>query len=91
LSDLGFERTNGDPTLGGGNLPRVLTPFARSGFVSVDIFNLLGQKIESLFRGEVGSGSYSVQWDGSKWSGGVCFYQLKAHGFVETRRMLLVK
>lgn len=61
------------------------------GFVSLEIFNTLGEKISTLVSGVLKSGSYSYKWNASNFSSGVYFYQLKAGNFVKTGKMLLMK
>lgn len=55
----------------------------------LNIFNILGQEIES-FTGH-DQGSVSVTWDAGEFASGVYFYQLQAGNFKETKRMLLLK
>ena len=66
------------------NLPRTTV-------VQIDIFDILGRKIEALVNTERPAGSHSVVWDGSEKPSGVYFYRLKAGEYSETRKMLLVK
>ena len=57
----------------------------------LDIFNLLGQKIETLFEGHQQAGEHSVAWDASGFSSGIYFYKLVAGDKVFTKRMTVVK
>ncbi|MFQ5652188.1 MAG: alpha/beta hydrolase-fold protein [bacterium] len=64
--------------------------------VTLEIFNLLGQRIRSLVHTKQRAGTYSVQWDGRTNAGaqvasGVYIYRLRATGLVESRKMLLVR
>ena len=59
--------------------------------VELTIFNLLGQKIETLLDKKQKTGSYKVQWDASGFASGVYYYRLKAGDFVKVRKMLLLK
>jgi len=64
--------------------------------VSLDIYNIMGQKVQSLVKGTLPAGSHTVTWDGTDLSGvqvatGVYFYRLKAGDDIETRKMLLMK
>ena len=68
----------------------------RSSSVSLDVFNILGQRIRTLVNGDCEAGDYSLQWDGRDGRGlgvatGVYFYRLQAGDFVETKRMLFLK
>jgi flagellar hook assembly protein FlgD len=67
-----------------------------AGNVEIAVYNLLGQKIKTLFNGYRPTGPYYVMWDGRNASGhavssGVYFYRLEAKNFSKTKKMLLVK
>jgi hypothetical protein len=59
--------------------------------VSLDIYDLLGRKIETLVSGKQEAGTHSVVWDGRDKSSGIYFYKLQVGDFTETKRMLLLK
>ncbi|MCP4703636.1 MAG: T9SS type A sorting domain-containing protein [candidate division Zixibacteria bacterium] len=63
----------------------------RAEFVTVEIFNILGEKVESLVSKELTAGSYSVTWDAGNISSGIYFYKINAGEFSETKKMTLVK
>ena len=63
-----------------------------SGLVSLDVFNVLGQKVESLVTGNFSAGSHSVRWNAAGQPSGVYFYRLNVDGnHVATKRMVLLK
>ncbi len=69
---------------------------AKSGFVTLQIYDLLGRKVRALVSQELSSGYKSVIWDGKNDDGeavasGVYFYQLKVGDFSEPKKMLLLK
>jgi len=64
---------------------------AQSGDVTVDVFNVAGQKIDTLVDGFMDAGQHSVVWDASGFSAGVYFYTVKAGDFSRTLKMTLVK
>ncbi len=71
-------------------------PENRSIDVTLDVFNILGQKVISLFEGKANPGVNVVNWEGTESSGqpaasGIYFYRLKAESFTETRKMVLLK
>jgi len=60
------------------------------------IFNLNGQLIRTLFNGTIGPGLHSVIWDATNQAdepvpSGLYIYQMKAKGFIQAGRMLLLK
>jgi methionine-rich copper-binding protein CopC len=64
--------------------------------VSVDIFNVRGQRIDRLVNATHEPGVYSVEWngtasDGSPVSSGIYFCRITARDFTATRKMALVK
>ncbi|MBD3234181.1 MAG: T9SS type A sorting domain-containing protein [candidate division Zixibacteria bacterium] len=59
--------------------------------VSLDIYNILGQKVKRLVSGYQQAGEHSIRWDASANSSGVYFYRLSAGDYTQTRRMILVK
>lgn len=59
--------------------------------VTITIFNMTGQIVDRLVNQKQEPGFYSVQWDARNISTGVYFYQIKADGFQQVRKMLLIK
>jgi hypothetical protein len=71
----------------------------KSAFVVLQIFNALGQEVSSLVNEQLDAGTYQVTWNSSGAPSGIYFYRLQVRqmdggevgGFVETKRMILVK
>jgi hypothetical protein len=64
--------------------------------VSLEIYNVLGQRVNTLVNGEMPAGDHTVTWDGRNSSGGsvssgVYFYRIQATNFVETKKMMMLK
>ena len=59
--------------------------------VTLRIYNILGQQVESLVNMEQGAGSYVVQYNASRLSTGVYFYELRAGDYRDIKKMLLLK
>ncbi len=64
--------------------------------VKIIIFNLLGHQVKRLVDGFRGAGVNSIVWDatndhGQPVSAGIYIYQLQAGGFLQTRKMILLK
>ncbi|MBD3169953.1 MAG: T9SS type A sorting domain-containing protein [candidate division Zixibacteria bacterium] len=64
---------------------------AQSGDISLDVYNLMGQKVATLADGYTQAGSHTFTWDASNSSSGVYFYKLNVGGEVLTKRMTLLK
>ncbi|MFZ1280255.1 MAG: T9SS type A sorting domain-containing protein [Ignavibacteriaceae bacterium] len=63
----------------------------RTDFVSLKVFDLLGNEVAMLVNEEKSIGNYNVEFNASNLSSGVYYYQLKSGGFIETKKMLLLK
>jgi len=64
--------------------------------VRLDIFNILGQNIQTLVNQEQEPGHYQIRWSGenlehSRVGSGVYFYRLKAGDYVKTKKMLIIR
>jgi hypothetical protein len=59
--------------------------------VTIEIFNLLGQKVVTLVDEEQCAGHKSVRWDASAFASGFYFYSLRAGDFVQMKKMLFMK
>lgn len=63
----------------------------RSGVVSLKLFNILGQEVQTLVSEVQDAGRYTVRFDGATLSTGVYFYRLQAAEFTQVKKMMLVK
>ena len=59
--------------------------------VRIDVFNMLGQKVQTLKNERMAAGYYSVTFEAGGLSSGVYVYQLRMGNAVLTKRMLLLK
>jgi PKD repeat protein len=59
--------------------------------VTLEVYNIMGQKVVTLINGYVEAGEHTVIWDGSNVTSGMYLYRLKAGAVDETRKMLLLK
>jgi len=62
-----------------------------AGNVSVDVFNVAGQKVDTIANEFMSSGSHSITWDATGFSAGVYFYTVKSGDFSKTMKMTLLK
>lgn len=60
-------------------------------YVSLKVYNLLGEEVAVLTTGFRPAGNYVVTFNGSKFASGIYFYRLKADEFVETKKLILSK
>jgi hypothetical protein len=80
------------------NYPNPFNPKTKISFdvpkasrVEVSVWNVLGQKVETLVDDYRDAGVHTVDFDGAKYSSGVYFYRISTAGFSETKKMMLVK
>ena len=64
---------------------------AASGNVSLKVYNLAGQLVETLVDGDMSAGHHSINWDASSVASGIYFYKLQTENNVSTMRMNLLK
>ena len=63
----------------------------KDSFVTLEIFNSLGQRVEQLVSTQQSAGKYVIKFDGSNMSSGTYFYKLTTPSFSETKKMSLIK
>ena len=59
--------------------------------VTLTIYNMNGQVVERLVSQKQEPGFYTVNWDARNVSTGVYFYQIRAEGFQQVKKCLLIK
>ena len=64
---------------------------AKSGNVTLKVYNLLGSEVATLVNGFMESGKHSVKFDANDITSGIYFYTIKADNFTSTRKMILMK
>jgi hypothetical protein len=62
-----------------------------SGAVTLEVFNVTGQKVATLVNGVRSAGSHTATFDASNLSSGVYMYRLSSGNSVQIRKMLLIK
>ena len=60
-------------------------------FVTLKVYDLLGREVASLVNKELQSGSYKTQFNASNLASGVYLYRLNADGFIQTKKLMLMK
>ena len=59
--------------------------------VSLKIYSILGREIKTLINDELPAGIYEKEFDGSGLSSGVYIYSIQANGFMQSKKMILLK
>jgi hypothetical protein len=106
VDDLSWGPTSGVPVSGGvplsfgleQNFPNPFNPtthivfhVARSSYVSLKVFDLLGREVAQLVSEDMMPGTYRAALDGAKLPSGGYFYRLQAGAFSATKRLLLLR
>jgi hypothetical protein len=67
-----------------------------SSFVTLDIYNIKGQKVKTLVNDRFDASTHQVVWDGKDENGksvtsGIYFYKMNSGKFTSTKKMILMK
>ncbi len=64
-------------------------------FVRINIYNILGQRIQSLINEQESAGIHKISWNGENFNSGIYFYEMTAssdgNNFTEKKKMILLK
>ncbi len=61
------------------------------GFVSLKIYNILGQQVADLVNQDQKAGYYNANFNASNLPSGIYIYTIKTSGFTSSKKMLLIK
>ncbi|MEE9442664.1 MAG: FlgD immunoglobulin-like domain containing protein [candidate division Zixibacteria bacterium] len=85
------------------NYPNPFNPFTRidfnipkASFVTLDIYNILGEKVQTLISKDMTAGPHSVMWDsknenGQEAASGIYYYRITSGEFTDSKKMLLLR
>lgn len=60
-------------------------------YVSLKVYNILGEEVAGLVNGMMKAGSHKVTFDATNLSSGVYYYRIEAGGNVSVKKMMLIK
>lgn len=63
----------------------------KEGFVTLRVYNMLGQEVATLVNGNINSGEHTVTFNAANLSSGTYVYQLNANGVMLSQKMILLK
>jgi len=82
----------------GQNYPNPFCPATRiqyglpgAAHVRIELYNVSGQKVETIVDEKQKAGYYSVDFDEKNLAGGIYFYKIEANDFSQSRKMILIK
>jgi pimeloyl-ACP methyl ester carboxylesterase len=64
---------------------------ANPGFVTLNIYSIIGEEVATLINEELSAGSYRYKFDAGRLASGVYLYKLKAGDFVLVKKIILLK
>lgn len=65
---------------------------AKASYVSIKVFDVLGNEVAAVFNGNLAAGKYSADFNASNLATGIYFYSLMVDGQkIDTKKMILVK
>jgi len=64
---------------------------AEAGFVSVNVYNVMGQLVQTLAEGQMEANVYSLTWNASDVPSGMYFVKADAAGISSTQKVMLMK
>jgi hypothetical protein len=60
--------------------------------VTLEVYNMLGQKVATLLQGErMAAGNHMQRFDASSLASGMYVYRISTPNFVQSRTMMLIK
>ncbi|MEK7250185.1 MAG: T9SS type A sorting domain-containing protein, partial [Bacteroidota bacterium] len=62
-----------------------------SSFVTLKVFDLLGREVATLVNEQMKPGSYERTFEGNNLASGIYFYHLRASGFSQTKKLVLLR
>jgi hypothetical protein len=63
----------------------------KSGIVTLEIFDILGNKVQTLVDKDMSEGKYTALWDATNQASGVYFYRIKTGDYNSAKKMLFLK
>jgi hypothetical protein len=63
----------------------------RNSYVSLKIYNVLGEELETLISQNLSTGFHSYNYNATKLSSGIYFYKLSAGEFSMVKKMIILK
>jgi hypothetical protein len=63
-----------------------------NGYIALSVYNMMGEKVNTIFAGYLQSGSYSFPYSVDHLVRGIYFYKIELnHKFIQTKKMIVLK
>jgi hypothetical protein len=63
----------------------------QSGYVKLAVYNLIGEKVAELVNGFKEAGIHTINFNAENLNSGLYIYKIESNGFVQSRKMTLIK
>lgn len=63
----------------------------QEGYVSIAVFNMLGEKVQQLVDENKSPGDYKYDWNAEHFTSGIYLYCLRAGNYTESKKLTLLK
>jgi hypothetical protein len=73
------------------SITRIQFYLPQSDYVTLRIFNLMGEEAETLISENLNAGFYNVFWDASLFPNGIYYFHLQAGIFVDTKKTVVIQ
>lgn len=70
---------------------RISFSLPKQSFVSLKIFDILGNEVATIVSGELSTGIHTREWNATNISSGIYFYRLQTGKFIEAKKLILMK
>jgi len=63
----------------------------QSAFVTLKIYNLIGEEVATLVAEQRSAGIHKLNWDARGLASGVYLYRLEAEVFIQSKKLILMR
>lgn len=63
----------------------------RSQFVTLRVFNIMGEQVATLVSNKISAGTHQIEWDAKGFPSGVYFSRLQTSSFSQTKKLVLLR
>ena len=70
---------------------RIKYQLPQSGFVTLKVYDILGNEVATLINSQQAAGRYEVNFDASRLTSGIYIYQITVNNYVSSKKMMMLK
>jgi len=63
----------------------------KSGFVTLKVYNILGEEVATLVSKKLTAGKYKYDWDAGRLASGVYLYRIQSGDYFDVKKMILLR